>query len=116
MVNHYLYIREDGTWNWSDGVFSGIATLRSDKVSEYCLEQAEKMRYSEYGNYDYLSKDQREEWNDRTFKKYIIIRKDNEISVNLTHVYDFLAFHTAEQRDLFLEENEDLVKDYLMLD
>lgn len=60
MVNHYLYIREDGTWNWSDGVFSGIATLRSDKVSEYCLEQAEKMRYSEYGNYDHLSKDERE--------------------------------------------------------
>ena len=27
----------------------------------------------------------------------------------------FLAFHTPEQRDLFLTENEDLVKDYLML-
>ena len=30
--------------------------------------------------------------------------------------WNFLAFHTAEQRDLFLEENEDLVKDYLMID
>lgn len=30
--------------------------------------------------------------------------------------YSFLAFHTPEQRDLFLEENEDLVKDYLMID
>lgn len=29
--------------------------------------------------------------------------------------YSFLAFHTPEQRDLFLEENEDLVKDYLMI-
>lgn len=28
----------------------------------------------------------------------------------------FLAFHTVEQRDLFLAENERLVKDYLMLD
>lgn len=60
MVNHYLYIREDGTYNWSDNVFSGIATLAPNRVSEYCLEQAEKMRYSEYGNYDHLSKEQRE--------------------------------------------------------
>lgn len=61
MVNHYLYIREDGTWNWSDGVFSGIATLETDdNVSEYCLERAENMRYSEYGNYDHLSKNERE--------------------------------------------------------
>lgn len=28
----------------------------------------------------------------------------------------FLSFHTQEQRDLFLKENEDLVKDYLMID
>ena len=28
----------------------------------------------------------------------------------------FLAFHTREQRDLFLQENEDLVKDYLMIE
>lgn len=61
MVNHYLYIREDGTWNWSDNVFSGITTLKPERVSEYCLEQAEKMRYSEYSNYDHLSKEQREE-------------------------------------------------------
>lgn len=30
--------------------------------------------------------------------------------------YTFLAFHTEEQRDLFLKENKDLVKDYLMID
>lgn len=60
MINHYLYIEEDGTWNWSDGVFSGIATLEPEEVSEYCLEQAEKMRYSDYGNYDHLSKEERE--------------------------------------------------------
>lgn len=29
--------------------------------------------------------------------------------------YSFLAFHTPEQRDLFIEENEDLIKDYLMI-
>lgn len=30
--------------------------------------------------------------------------------------YCFLAFHTKEQRELFLDENERLVKDYLMID
>ena len=30
--------------------------------------------------------------------------------------YYFLAFHTPKQRDLFLKENEDLVRDYLMID
>lgn len=58
-----------------------------------------------------------EEWDDRTYKKYVIVRMDNEIFASgRTHAYNFLAFHTAEQRDLFREENEDLVKDYLMLD
>lgn len=60
MINHYLYIKEDGTWSWSDNVFSGIATLEPEGISEYCLEQAKKMRYSEYGNYDHLSKEERE--------------------------------------------------------
>ena len=32
------------------------------------------------------------------------------------NTYCFLAFHTEEQRELFLEENEDLVRDYLMLE
>ena len=30
--------------------------------------------------------------------------------------YKFLAFHTKEQAELFLQENEDLVKDYYMID
>ena len=49
--------------------------------------------------------------------KYIIERLDNSISKTTSlYCYSFLAFHTSKQRDLFLEENEDLVKDYLMLD
>lgn len=31
-------------------------------------------------------------------------------------IYHFLAFHTREQRDNFLKYNEQLVKDYLMID
>ena len=59
MINHYLYI-ENGTFNWSDGVFSGIATVAQDKVSDFCLERADEMRNSNLGNYDHLTSEQRE--------------------------------------------------------
>ena len=58
-----------------------------------------------------------EEWNNSTMKKYCIIRFSNKPTSDIyNYLYHFLAFHTREQRDLFLEENEDLVKDYLMID
>lgn len=58
-----------------------------------------------------------EEWMNRHMIKFTIIKRLNLISlVPLYKDYEFLAFHTTEQRDLFLEENEDLVKDYLMID
>ena len=57
-----------------------------------------------------------EEWHNLTIK-YIIERLDTSISKTTSlYCYSFLAFHTSRQRDLFLEENEDLVKDYLMID
>lgn len=56
------------------------------------------------------------EWEDDRIVKYIIEREKKYIIKNFYYnFYEFLAFHTAEQRDLFLEENEDLVRDYLML-
>ena len=59
MTNHYLHI-ENGKFNWLDGVFSGIATVAQDKVSDFCLEKADKMRNSNLGNYDHLTSEQRE--------------------------------------------------------
>ena len=58
-----------------------------------------------------------EEWNGtNTAYKYVISRRDNNIEFEKYYKwYCFLAFHTKEQRDLFLKENEDLVKDYLMI-
>lgn len=57
-----------------------------------------------------------EEWkNDEC--KFVIYR--DVCSINTTfvfHNYYFLAFHTAYQRDLFLEKYRDLVKEYLMID
>ena len=57
-----------------------------------------------------------EEWKNDSISKYCIDRQRNEINKEFCYIcFSFLAFHTAEQRDLFLRENEDLVKDYLML-
>ena len=58
-----------------------------------------------------------EEWEDELYKKYVIDRFCNRLlySTYITE-YSFIAFHTPEQRTLFLQENEQLVKDYLMLD
>ena len=56
-----------------------------------------------------------EEWKEINLK-YVLRRYNNEITLSsFTNSYYFLAFHTVEQRNLFLEENEDLVKDYLMI-
>lgn len=71
-----------------------------------------------------------EEWWNADLPKYIIIRRGgtcyceksdkyylSKIDTLVTYTeYYFLAFHTREQRDLFLEENRDLVEDYLMID
>ena len=64
MINHYLHIENEienvYELNWSDNVFSGIATVAQDKVSDFCAEQADKMRNSNLGNYYYLNTEQRE--------------------------------------------------------
>lgn len=58
-----------------------------------------------------------EEWDDHAVNKYCIIRDQNNICVDTFWCYyHFLAFHTMEQRDLFLKENEDLIRQYYMLD
>ena len=57
-----------------------------------------------------------EEWGNSS-PKYIIDRYGNMINITFhTNAYYFLAFHTKEQRDAFLKNNEQLVKDYLMIE
>jgi hypothetical protein len=60
------------------------------------------------------------EWLDHGKEKYVIFRNcrdyDNIAKETYLFTYAFLAFHTPQQRYLFLKENEDLVKQYLMLD
>lgn len=61
------------------------------------------------------------EWENQNIQKYCIVRTLVKlVSTYYSHVYftdfQFLAFHTEVQRDLFLQENLQLVKDYLMID
>lgn len=55
------------------------------------------------------------EWINNSIKYALERSLKNILKCICCGTYTFLAFHTQEQRDLFLEENEDLVKDYLML-
>lgn len=56
------------------------------------------------------------EWKQDIYK-YVIVKIGNQINKDwFTSKYHFLSFHTAEQRDNFLKYNEQLVKDYLMID
>ena len=56
------------------------------------------------------------EWENRSICKYALVRIENNIRTDtLCNSYNLLSFHTREQRALFLKENEDIVKDYLML-
>lgn len=57
------------------------------------------------------------EWKDYAINKYCIFRYGDDLKTDVVGLtYHLLSFHTKEQRDLFLKENEQLVKDYLMLD
>lgn len=58
-----------------------------------------------------------EEWNNQDIPKFVLSRNGNGIkSDTLWNTYEFIAFHTKEQRDDFLKYNERLVRDYFMLD
>ena len=58
-----------------------------------------------------------EEWDDCTLRKFVLYRFCNRLDCSIYFTeYAFIAFHKPEQRALFLQENEQLVKDYLMLD
>ena len=96
MENHYLYI-ENNKWNWSDNIFSGIATVRKDKVSDYCLDQADKMRHSNLGNYDDLTTEQREK-----------LAKLWESAKDLPEgKYDYY-FNLEDKREVFIKSVQEL--------
>ena len=100
MINHYLYI-ENGTFNWSDGVFSGIATVAQDKVSDFCLEKADKMRNSNLGNYDHLTSEQRER-----------LEKLWESAMNLPDGNYEYYFNLDDKTEVFIKSVQELGKKF----
>lgn len=59
-----------------------------------------------------------EEFEDENIWIYSINRNKNKIEMyqGTRGIDHFLSFHTPEQRDLFLKENEDLIRNYLMIE
>lgn len=100
MENHYLYIEHD-KWNWSDNVFSSIATIRKDRVSDYCLDQADKMRHSDLGNYDDLTAEQRER-----------LAKLWESAMNLPDGNYEYYFNLEDKTEVFIKSVQELGKKF----
>lgn len=85
----------------------------SEKVAKSMLAMAMISQLMPY----YGGEITEDEWNYANMLKYTI--KNERGKIQTTHGYvthDYLAFHTEEQRDNFLKYNEQLVKDYLMID
>ena len=58
----------------------------------------------------------KEEWKDNSIHKYVLeIFEEKIINNDRWSKYTFLAFHTRKQRDEFIKYNEQLIKDYFML-
>ena len=96
MENYYLYKIHD-KWEWFDGVFMSIATVPQDRVSEYCLEQADDMRNSILGNYDDLTTEQRER-----------LAKLWEAAINLPDgKYDYY-FNLDNKKEVFIQSVKEL--------
>lgn len=100
MINHYLYI-ENGKFNWSDNVFSGIATVAQDKISNFCLDQADKMRNSNLGNYDHLTSEQREK-----------LAKLWESAMNLPDGNYEYYFNLEDKTEVFIKSVQELGKKF----
>lgn len=100
MINHYLYI-ENGKFNWLDGVFSGIVTVAKDKISNFCLDQADKMRNSNLGNYDHLTSEQRER-----------LAKLWESAMNLPDGNYEYYFNLEDKTEVFIKSVQELGKKF----
>lgn len=90
-----------------------INIAASEKVAKSMLAMAQISQLMPY----YGGEVTDEEWYNINLLKHCITCRNNKVyKEGLGQLRVFLAFHTAEQRDNFLKYNEQLVKDYLMID
>lgn len=102
----------NNSYKWKDGNLNVFATEKQAK-SALAMAQISQIMANDKRFGGVITD---AEWL-QDFYKYAITRVSNMIVKGCyTTNYKFLAFYTQEQRDLFLKENEDLVKDYLMID
>ena len=104
-------------------VVQSICGIESETINRFATEKQAQSALAMAQLSQIIANDPRfggpitdEEWKEACKTKYIISRKGNSIIADYLYLYyTFLAFHTSEQRDLFLEENMDLIKQYFML-
>lgn len=112
---------------WSDSNIRHWSNLNADdeNINVFATEKQAKSALAMAQISQIMANDERfggvvtdEEFEDEAIWIYSINRNRNKIAMYEGYygIDHFLSFHTPEQRDLFLEENEDLVRDYLMLD
>lgn len=114
---------------WYVSTFSGIRNTKdsiwhSDNMNIFATEKQARAMLAMAQLSQIIQNDERfggvvtdEEWENEFKAKHIISRSKNRIKCyTVTYDHSFLAFHTREQRDLFLQENEDLIRQYFMLD
>ena len=112
-VNHASKILHHSGWNDSPYDYNLFATEKQAKSALAMARISQIMANDE--RFGGVVSDK--EWADSSIAKFVIFRYNNQIRFEPRRdYYHYLAFHTKEQRDLFLEENIDLIKNYFMIE
>lgn len=124
-VLHGYYLTSDGLiCNLDDLGDEDIQKNTKDNYSTFATEAQAKSALAMARISQIMANDTRfggtvtdEEWKDQSWQKYtFLVSFTNKIECYETTTWkDFLSFHTAEQRNLFMRENMDLIEDYLMI-
>lgn len=110
-INTFSTIKEFSGRKFASNVDKNLAATK--KVAKSMLAMAMISQLMPY----YGGAITDEEWNNRSIIKYSIERFENKIIFEVyKSSFHFLSFHTIKQRDEFIKYNEQLVKNYLMID
>lgn len=117
-VGRGWFINDDSDIYWENSELNNERNFRlfaSEKLAKSARAMA---RISQLLTHDerYGGTISDEEWRNNKMVKSVIYRSQGAIArKEPIGEYHFLAFHSSKQRDLFLKENEALIKDFLMI-
>lgn len=110
-INTFSTIKEFSGRRFASNVDRNLAATK--KIAKSMLAMAMISQLIPYYGGEISTK----EWNNLNINKYVIYKCKENIHASVTNYhYFYLAFHTKEQCDEFIKHNEQLVKDYLMID